>query len=88
MERRRWATPQQAADYLGVSKTTLRSLVDRGVVPAPVHLGPRMPRWDLEAIDAKLTGRPRDASEEIDRVLDAAFAGGKLQRRRPPRKGS
>jgi hypothetical protein len=54
----RWLTPAATASYLTVSAKTLRRLVSQGLVPpAQFPLGPKRPRWDRIALDAKLEGR-------------------------------
>jgi predicted DNA-binding transcriptional regulator AlpA len=47
----------KAAALLGVSVRTLLALEKRGVVPAPVRLGPKLLRWDAAAIESRLKAR-------------------------------
>lgn len=56
---RRWATVQQAAEYLGVHTRTVRRLIARGELPAH-HVGSKMVRVDLDEIDATVTGKSHD----------------------------
>lgn len=50
---RRWATPAQTADYLGLSARTLRAYVANGQVRAH-RLGSRTIRFDLSEVDEAL----------------------------------
>lgn len=53
---RRWASLQEAADYLHVHHTTLRRYVSQGLVPC-YRIGGRL-RLDLNDIDAMGTPVP------------------------------
>lgn len=52
----RLLTAQQAADYLGVSHWTIRSLSWAGAL-ASVRLGKRQLRWDLHDLDRFIEAR-------------------------------
>jgi excisionase family DNA binding protein len=58
----RWLTPDQAAEYLQVSRVTLINLVNAGTIPRPRALTTRILRYDREAIDRALAG----ATGEVD----------------------
>ena len=51
---RRWAKPQAAADYLGVSLRTLQNMMASGRIPA-YRNGSRIVRIDLNDLDAAMT---------------------------------
>ena len=58
----RWMDRDAAADYISVRVDELPRLVRRGLIPAPsYHLGPRCPRWDRLALDARF-GAPSPAT--------------------------
>ena len=59
----------QLASYLGVSKRTARSLVDRGILPV-IKLGNKIQRFRKEAIDEAL------AKQEIKARFDRISRGG------------
>ena len=63
----RWLDREACAEYISVRVDELPRLVKRGLLPAPsYHLGPRCPRWDRLALDARFAGgaasRPKGAS--------------------------
>lgn len=66
-----WLTLPHAAEHLDVSVDALRRLVRQGKLPQPDRsLGPRMPRWDREALDkAMRTGEP--SRNDPDSALEA-----------------
>lgn len=84
----RWLDLTAAAAYLSVRADRLMVLVKEGRVPAPSYaLGPRQPRWDRLALDAKFDGGVD--STNIDMVVQAIcddIAAGRDGRRRkkPP----
>ena len=51
---RRWASLQVTADYLGVTKRTVRQMVDDGRLTA-YRNGQRLVRLDLDEVDAAMT---------------------------------
>jgi excisionase family DNA binding protein len=51
---RRWATPQEAADYLGVSARTIRQMGADGRIRL-YRNGKRIVRVDLNELDAAMT---------------------------------
>ena len=64
----RWLDRKTCAAYICVKPGSIAGLVRRGLLPKPTdHLGPRMLRWDREAVDTLLLGRGREAD------VDAAF---------------
>jgi predicted site-specific integrase-resolvase len=56
-------TAKQLAEALGVSTTTLRAWVRRGLLPSPLPLTQR-PRWTREALHSFLT-RPREDASDV-----------------------
>ena len=53
---RRWATVEQVADHLGITTRTVRVMEADGRLRAYRGLGHRMLRFDLNEIDAAMTG--------------------------------
>jgi predicted DNA-binding transcriptional regulator AlpA len=45
------------ARRLSVGKTTVLWLVDRGILPPPIRLTPKIVRWDVQAIDRAVAER-------------------------------
>jgi predicted site-specific integrase-resolvase len=69
MSIKRWLTPSAAADRLNVYPHELAKLVREGKIPAPSRrLGPKRPRYDLEALDRAMLGE--DAQSEAERERD------------------
>ncbi|MFT3804281.1 MAG: helix-turn-helix domain-containing protein [Burkholderiaceae bacterium] len=58
------------AQMLGVSRSTLRRLIDRGVLPKPHYLG-CLPRWPAASVELLLS---RMASGEAELPRDALVA--------------
>jgi len=56
----RWLTPDETAEYLQVSRGSLRNLVLMGTIPTPTALSKRILRYDREAIDEALGGKRKD----------------------------
>ncbi len=51
----RWLDRSALAAHLCVSPFSITRLVREGRIPAPsYHLGPKLPRWDRQAVDATL----------------------------------
>lgn len=49
----RWVPLSAVAEYLGVSRQKVRQLVQEGDLPEPSYqLGRRMPRWDIQEVEA------------------------------------
>ena len=74
----RWLDPSGAAAYLSVRADRLRALVQAGRLPPPSYaLGPRQPRWDRLALDARFHGGPAstDADQAVAAVADSIAAG-------------
>lgn len=67
-------TPKDVADLLAVSAATVRKMVERGELPNPVYLGPRLPRWQKRVIENWLADRFEDQPEceDPDAALDRA----------------
>lgn len=71
----RWLTRRELADDLRVTVETVDSLVERGKLPRPVYLSPRLPRFDRHAVDAKLgVTRKLDASALWDEAINGTNA--------------
>jgi predicted site-specific integrase-resolvase len=71
MQTRRWLTPAAAADRLNVYPHELAKLVREGKIPAPSRrLGPKRPRYDLEALDKAMLGEDGHAEAERQRSYD------------------
>lgn len=73
----RWLDRDACAAYISVRVDELPRLQKRGLLPAPsYHLGPRCPRWDREALDARFAGgvasRRRGASHLAQAILEEA----------------
>jgi hypothetical protein len=76
----RWLTAGAAAEYVCCTRETLRNLVKRGALPAPSYqFGPRSPRYDRLAIDARLAGRA--AASNADAILAEGIRVTRTQRR-------
>lgn len=58
---KRWRSPAEAADYLGVTDRTLRNYVRRGVIRAYRVRGSRLIRYDQAELDAALRPIPSAA---------------------------
>lgn len=53
----RWLDRQALALHLKVTPDAIYRLQKRGRLPAPSYeLGPRLPRWDREKVDARMEG--------------------------------
>lgn len=66
----RWMTRRELADELRVSVDTVDSLVQRGKLPKPIYLTPRLPRFDRLEVDAKLgIARKMDQSAIWDEAM-------------------
>jgi len=86
--RRRWASVKDTAAYLGVTPRTIRLMVADGRL-VQHHLGARITRFDLDAIDAaliastsepapqppQLRGRPARPAQRLQAVRDRRRAG-------------
>jgi predicted DNA-binding transcriptional regulator AlpA len=60
----------RAAEHLDISVDALRRLVRAGKLPQPDRtLGPRMPRWDREALDKAMGNTP--SSKDPDSAVEA-----------------
>lgn len=51
---KKFLTPKEVAQYLGVSRSTVSKLVRDGVLPEPKELSPRVRRFSREDVDAAL----------------------------------
>lgn len=66
----RWLDIDATARYLSVRADALPRLVKQGRIPEPNYLlGPRMPRWDRDALDAAF-----DAGAESTNTRSAVHA--------------
>lgn len=61
----------QLRDRFGVSDPTLHRWLKVGLLPKPVYVGARSPRWPEDEIDALIAGR-------IERRADGAAAAAEL----------
>lgn len=53
-------TAEQAArEVYGVSERTFHEMRAKGLVPAPVELGPRLLRWHRAELEAAIAAMPR-----------------------------
>lgn len=52
--------PREAAEYLGIGRSTLYRYVDAGVLPRPIKIGPQVTGWRLSVLDDFLHQRERD----------------------------
>jgi hypothetical protein len=53
----RWLDRDALADYISVRVDELPRLAKAGLLPEPSrHLGPKKPRWDRLAVDARFSG--------------------------------
>ena len=73
----RWLDREACAAYVSVRVDELPRLVRRGKLPAPsYHLGPRCPRWDRLALDARFSGgaasKPKGAAHLAQAILEEA----------------
>lgn len=77
----RYLDARTLADYLSISRTMVDQLVERGRLPKPIELTPRLKRWDREAVDAALAGTPlsvqrgRAASDIVRGIADGLAQG-------------
>jgi hypothetical protein len=79
----RWLGPEEAAHHLSVRPDCLARLVRQGRIPRPNYaLGPRSPRWDVEALDAAFSGGivPTDPREAIEAHAKAIIEKGRTGR--------
>jgi predicted DNA-binding transcriptional regulator AlpA len=53
---------EQAARVYGISERTFHELRRKGLVPAPVELGPRLLRWVRTELEAGVAALPRQAA--------------------------
>lgn len=51
---RRWLKPDEAADYLGVSRPQFDVLTRQGVFRPTRSLGSRLPRYDVRELDNQM----------------------------------
>jgi len=66
----RWLSRPHAAEHLDISTTQLKRLVREGKLPPPSFpLGPRMPRWDIEALDKVMAQMPSTNISDPDVAL-------------------
>jgi predicted DNA-binding transcriptional regulator AlpA len=68
----RYLDQQAVAAYLMISRAMVGQLVERGKLPPPVELTPRLKRWDRQAIDAALAS---GAAGPLRPSLDSATRG-------------
>ena len=69
----RWLDRYACAAYISVRVDELPRLVRRGFLPAPsYHLGPKTPRWDREALDARFAGSVASPTQAHDLAVQDA----------------
>lgn len=82
MAEQRYLTAQEVCGYVACSRSQLDALVRAGTLPEPIRLTARMLRWDRQAIDAALAGRPTSSSIDaaVSRIVDEQAAKGRARR--------
>ena len=76
----RWLDREACAEYISVRVDELPRLVKRGLLPAPsYHLGPRCPRWDRLALDARFSGSAASQAHDlaVQEAVNAIVAKGR-----------
>jgi hypothetical protein len=76
----RWLDREACAAYVSVRVDELPRLVKRGLLPAPsYHLGPRCPRWDRLALDARFSESAASQSHDlaVQEAVNAIVAKGR-----------
>ena len=53
--------PREAAEYLGIGRSTLYRYVNEGVLPRPIKIGPQVTGWRLSVLDDFLRQRENEA---------------------------
>jgi excisionase family DNA binding protein len=92
-EAARYLTDQGVADYLSISRSLVRKMVERRELPEPISITERLKRWDREAIDAHLAGQrssehaPQRVGNSADDIAERA-ANDLAQRRAARRQAS
>lgn len=73
--------PGEAADYLGLSRSSFLRLKGSPGFPEPVYLGQRMPRWERRALDKYLDGLTGAAEgyDDPDEILGGGYEGRQAQ---------
>jgi predicted DNA-binding transcriptional regulator AlpA len=81
--RPRYLSVKGVAIYLSVSRGTVLSLVESGRLPKPVYLTPKLPRWDRDEIDRRMSpaSEPKDWAAEIDAWFDRQEAKGSRKKK-------
>lgn len=88
----RYLDLQGVADYLSIGRTTVQQLVERNVLPKPIYLTPRLPRWDRHALDAAVARNAGIAVQSADDPTEAVrelcneFAKGRSSGIKAPRR--
>jgi len=81
----RWAVrfirPRQVLEMIGVSRSTLRRMVQEGSFPQPVRITKRNAGYVLEAVEAWMQARTQGL------VWDASSAGAASLRTEPSQRG-
>lgn len=49
--------PREAAEYLGIGRSTLYRYIDAGLLPRPIKIGPQVTGWRLSTLDQFIAGR-------------------------------
>lgn len=80
----RYLDARGVADYLSISRNMVDILVRDGKIPAPISLTKRLKRWDRQAIDAALAGKPftlhHGSASDIIRGIADGLAKGRAAR--------
>lgn len=70
----RWLDREALARHVSVRVDYVPRLVRQGKLPAPsLHLGPKQPRWDREAVDAAFGGGLASRAGGIEASAQAAI---------------
>lgn len=55
--------PREAAAYLGIAKSTLYRMIERGDIPRPIKLSAQVTGWRLSVLDQFITQRQASGNE-------------------------
>lgn len=66
----RFVRPRDAAEYVGLHRTTLYSYAHRGLFPKPIQIGPRKVAFRLADLEAWCDAREKAAGLETPEAGD------------------